>query len=311
MRADQLVTRRGLAPTRSAAQRMIASGAVRWLAPAGWAVTRKAGEELPDDCQVEVTDDAELRFVSRGGLKLEAAIAQCGIDVAGQGLPRRRPGHRRLHRRAAAARRGARRRRRGRARPDPCAPVGRPARHRARRRQRAPRRRAAQLPVARFDLIVGDLSFISLALVLPALVPLLDGDLLLLVKPQFELQRVDIGKGGLVKSKAAPTATSRRSCARPARRTASRSAPGSRARSTAATATASSSCTRARSPRRSRHDRLAIAGAGELRVLSAEHAGRQREAEGRRAASSPRRRRNSSASPTAPAARRATRRSPR
>ncbi len=63
---------------------------------------------------------------------------------------------------------------------------------------------AAQLPVARFDLIVGDLSFISLTLVLPALVPLLgDGHLLLLVKPQFELQPVDIGSGGQVKTAAA------------------------------------------------------------------------------------------------------------
>jgi 23S rRNA (cytidine1920-2'-O)/16S rRNA (cytidine1409-2'-O)-methyltransferase len=51
-----------------------------------------------------------------------------------------------------------------------------------------------------FDLIVGDLSFISLTLVLPALVPLLagGGDLLMLVKPQFELQPSQIGKGGLV-----------------------------------------------------------------------------------------------------------------
>ena len=58
---------------------------------------------------------------------------------------------------------------------------------------------AAQLPVARFDLVVGDLSFISLTLVLPALVPLLGAaGLLLLVKPQFELQPVDIGNGGQV-----------------------------------------------------------------------------------------------------------------
>ncbi len=55
----------------------------------------------------------------------------------------------------------------------------------------------------RFDLIVGDLSFISLSLVLPALAPLLGGTLLMLVKPQFELQPADIGKGGLVKDPAA------------------------------------------------------------------------------------------------------------
>ncbi|MEX8497637.1 TlyA family RNA methyltransferase [Leptothrix ochracea] len=55
-----------------------------------------------------------------------------------------------------------------------------------------------------FGLIAGDVSFISLTLVLPALVPLLapNGQLLLLVKPQFELQPADIGKGGLVKDEA-------------------------------------------------------------------------------------------------------------
>jgi len=52
-----------------------------------------------------------------------------------------------------------------------------------------------------FDLIVGDLSFISLTLVLPALVPLLtpQGRLLMLVKPQFELQPGQVGKGGIVR----------------------------------------------------------------------------------------------------------------
>ena len=55
-----------------------------------------------------------------------------------------------------------------------------------------------------FDLIVGDLSFISLTLVLPALVPLLgpEGRLLMLVKPQFELQPGQVGKGGIVRDAA-------------------------------------------------------------------------------------------------------------
>jgi 23S rRNA (cytidine1920-2'-O)/16S rRNA (cytidine1409-2'-O)-methyltransferase len=58
--------------------------------------------------------------------------------------------------------------------------------------------------VAPFDLIVGDLSFISQTLVWPAIVPLLKpgGHLLMLVKPQFELQPAQIGKGGLVKDAA-------------------------------------------------------------------------------------------------------------
>ena len=59
----------------------------------------------------------------------------------------------------------------------------------------------AAMPAAGFDFITGDLSFISLTLVLPALTLLLapTGTLLMLVKPQFELQPVDIGKKGLVK----------------------------------------------------------------------------------------------------------------
>jgi 23S rRNA (cytidine1920-2'-O)/16S rRNA (cytidine1409-2'-O)-methyltransferase len=203
MRADQLLVERGMAPTRSAAQRLIASGAVRWLGPAGWAVPHKAGEDLPDGCRLEVTDDAELRFVSRGGLKLDAALARLGLDVAGMtcldlgqstggftdALLQRGAkrvvgidvGHGQLHPRLAAD-----------------------ARVTALEGVNARYLEAGQLPVARFDLIVGDLSFISLTLVLPALVPLLgDGRLLLLVKPQFELQPVDIGPGGKVKDASA------------------------------------------------------------------------------------------------------------
>ena len=55
-----------------------------------------------------------------------------------------------------------------------------------------------------FDVVTGDLSFISLTLVLPALVPLLapEGALLMLVKPQFELQPGQVGKGGIVRDTA-------------------------------------------------------------------------------------------------------------
>ena len=84
MRADQLVLHKGLAPTRSAAQRLIERGAVRWRSAGGWALPRKAGEDLPEDCEIEVTDDAELRYVSRGGLKLEGALARCAIDPTGK-----------------------------------------------------------------------------------------------------------------------------------------------------------------------------------------------------------------------------------
>jgi 23S rRNA (cytidine1920-2'-O)/16S rRNA (cytidine1409-2'-O)-methyltransferase len=199
MRVDQLIVQRGLAPTRSAAQRLVAHGAVRWLGPKGWAVPHKAGEDLPEGCELEVTDDAELRWVSRAGLKLDAALTHTGIDVTGRhGLDVGQStggftevllargaasvvgvdvGHGQLHERL-------------RGDPRVTALEGVNARH----------LEAAQLPRASFDLIVADLSFISLTLVLPALVPLLAParDLLLLVKPQFELQPADIGKHGLV-----------------------------------------------------------------------------------------------------------------
>ena len=202
MRADQLLVQRGVAPSRSAAQRLIERGGVRWRAPAGWAVPRKAGEDLPDAAEIEVVDDAELRFVSRGGLKLDGALERCAIDVrgrtcldVGQGtggftdalLARGAArvvgvdvGHGQLHPRLAAD-------------PRVTAIEGVNAR----------RLDAGALPAGRYDLIVADLSFISLALVVPALAPLAAGDLLLLVKPQFELQPGDIGKGGIVKPSAA------------------------------------------------------------------------------------------------------------
>jgi 23S rRNA (cytidine1920-2'-O)/16S rRNA (cytidine1409-2'-O)-methyltransferase len=59
-------------------------------------------------------------------------------------------------------------------------------------------------PQGGFDLLVADLSFISLTLVLPVMPALMQDSAhaLLLVKPQFELQPADIGKGGLVKDPA-------------------------------------------------------------------------------------------------------------
>lgn len=197
MRADQLIVARGLAPTRSAAQRLIEHGAARWLGPRGWAVPKKAGEDLPEDCELEITDDAELRWVSRAGLKLDAALAHTGLDVTGKHcldvgqstggfsevlLARGAAsvvgvdvGHGQLHERV-------------RRDPRVTALEGVNARHLT----------ATQLPRASFDLVVADLSFISLTLVLDALLPLAARDLLLLVKPQFELQPGDIGKHGLV-----------------------------------------------------------------------------------------------------------------
>ena len=70
------------------------------------------------------------------------------------------------------------------------------------RRRRAGREQVDVTPV--FDLVTGDVSFISLTLILPAVAPLLKagGELLMLVKPQFELQPGQVGKGGIVRDAA-------------------------------------------------------------------------------------------------------------
>jgi 23S rRNA (cytidine1920-2'-O)/16S rRNA (cytidine1409-2'-O)-methyltransferase len=208
MRADQLLVTAGLAPTRSAAQRLIARGAVRWRSGGAWSVPRKAGEDLPEGCDIEVTDDAELRFVSRGGLKLDGALAQAGIDVRGMtclDIGQGTGGFTDVLLQRGAARVVGVDVGRGQLNPR----LAEDPRVRSFEGVNARQLDAAQLddamPAGGFDLVVGDLSFISLTLVLPALAPLLapGGELLMLVKPQFELQPGDIGKGGLVKDPAA------------------------------------------------------------------------------------------------------------
>lgn len=198
MRADQLLVERGLAASRSQAQRLIAAG-VQWFDGAGWKRVAKNGDELPAAAQVELLDAAESRYVSRGGLKLEGALRAAGLDVIGwacldvgqstggftdcllqHGAARVTGvdvGHGQLHEKLRQDRRVV-------------------AIEKLNARELQPQQVGRD-----FDLVVGDLSFISLTLVLPALVPLLKpaGQLLMLAKPQFELQPAQIGKGGVVR----------------------------------------------------------------------------------------------------------------
>jgi predicted rRNA methylase YqxC with S4 and FtsJ domains len=82
MRIDQLLVQRGLANTRSQAQRLIADG-VEWAQGETWRRIVKNGDDVPESAEVRLLDDSEARYVSRGGLKLEAALKQVGLSVEG------------------------------------------------------------------------------------------------------------------------------------------------------------------------------------------------------------------------------------
>jgi len=204
VRADQLLVERGLASSRSQAQRLIASG-VQWRTGAGaFRRVAKNGDEVPEAAELVLLDDAEARYVSRGGLKLEGALKATAWNVSGwrcldvgqstggftDCLLQRGAaqvvgidvGHGQLH-------------------PRLCSDARVVCIEGVNARELQPG--DARIPDAGqgFDLLVGDVSFISLTLVLPALVPLLKpgGRLLVLVKPQFELQPGQVGKGGIVR----------------------------------------------------------------------------------------------------------------
>lgn len=198
MRADQLLVERGLAASRSQAQRLIAAG-VQWFDGAAWKRVAKNGDELPQAAQLQLLDDAESRYISRGGLKLEGALRAAGLDVTGWtclDVGQSTGGFTDCLLQHGAARVTG-------------VDVGHGQLHEKLRHE--PRVVAIEKVNAReltreqvgggFDLVTGDLSFISLTLVLPALVPLIQagGHLLMLAKPQFELQPGQVGKGGLVR----------------------------------------------------------------------------------------------------------------
>ena len=205
-----------------------------------WRRVAKNGDEVPDDAPLRLLDDSEARYVSRGGLKLEAALKQVGLSVAGLacldvgqstggftdcllqagaasvvgvdvGSAQLHPSLRadprvlcieKVNARALVATdliaayaysTGAE----GQFDDEEADDAG----------DSDDDREDDDIDVSvagfapEFDLIVADLSFISQTLVLPAVVPFLKpgGTLLTLVKPQFELQPGQVGKGGIVK----------------------------------------------------------------------------------------------------------------
>ena len=198
-RIDLLLVERGLAASRARAQALVMAGAV----VAGEARVDKPGQLVDPALPLRVKEDAApQRYVSRGALKLEKALDAFAIDPRGRvcaDLGASTGGFTDLLLQRGAARVHAVDVGYGqlhpRLRADPRVAV--------RERQNARYLTPAALggPV---DLVTADLSFISLRLVLPVVKALLrpGGDAVLLVKPQFEVGKGEVGKGGVVRDDA-------------------------------------------------------------------------------------------------------------
>ncbi len=214
MRADQLLVHRGLAASRSQAQRLIESG-VRKLTREGWKPVAKS-DDLFDDVEIELLDLAEARYVSRGGLKLEGALKLSGISAQGKlcldigqstggftdcllqlgashvvGVD---VGHAQLHASLRADTRVTCLERINARELNTIDLIALCA-------DSIPANCHFSSKNTLFDLLVGDVSFISQTLLVPGFAKHLKAtaQVLMLVKPQFELQPNDLAKGGLVK----------------------------------------------------------------------------------------------------------------
>ncbi len=195
-RLDLLVVERGLADSREKAQAMILAGEVR----VNGSRSDKAGMQVTTDARIEVSGTS-AKYASRGGLKLEGALEDFAIDVSGKTC---------LDIGASTGgftdcllSNGAR-----------CVyAVDVTTEQMVWRLQQDPRvkqikenarnLRPEQIPEPA-DLVTVDVSFISVAKVLPAVVAAAGprAEYLILVKPQFELDRGDVGRGGIVREAA-------------------------------------------------------------------------------------------------------------
>src|SRR3954470_18261135 len=196
LRLDVLLVERGLSDSREQAQRSIMAGEVR----VGDAIVDKASAKI--DPGAEVSIEAASRYVGRGGIKLEGALRDFGISAAGstaldigastggftdcllqEGAKKVYAidvGHGQLA---------------WKIRSDPRVVVREKLNARFLSRDDVPE------PI---DLCVIDVSFISLTLILPKAFELVspNGVIVALIKPQFELQASDVGRGGIVRDSA-------------------------------------------------------------------------------------------------------------
>jgi 23S rRNA (cytidine1920-2'-O)/16S rRNA (cytidine1409-2'-O)-methyltransferase len=193
LRLDQHLHEAGHFDSREKAQRAILAGQVT----VGGRIADKPGSKVSPESEIMIT--GRDRYVGRGGHKLEGALTGFGIDPTGLscldlgsstgGFTDCLLQHWASHVTAVDVGRGQLA---WSLRQDPRVEV----------REGINARYLNSSDFDRcFDLIVGDLSFISLTKILPAAFELLhpEGVMIVLIKPQFELARADIGKGGIVR----------------------------------------------------------------------------------------------------------------
>jgi len=202
-RIDILLVERGLVPSRERAQAMILAGRVM----VDEQKVHKSGHAVAEDCELRLLG-SDLRYVSRGGLKLEAALVHWSIAVEGAvcmdvgastgGFTDCMLQHGAASVLAVDTGYG-----------QIDARLRADARVRLLEKTNARYLEAQQVPEA-VELIAMDVSFISATQVLPAVVNAAFAgkgqprrELVLLVKPQFEVGRQLVGKGGIVRSEEA------------------------------------------------------------------------------------------------------------
>ncbi|MGI8743358.1 MAG: TlyA family RNA methyltransferase [Bryobacteraceae bacterium] len=192
-RIDQLLLERHLVDSREKARALILAGNVL----VNGQRAEKAGHSVPVDSRVELLEMP--RYVSRGGVKLEAALDHWAIPVSGAvclDVGSSTGGFTDCLLQRGAARVYAIDAGTGqldwKLRNDPRVVVH--------ERVNARYLSAADVPEP-IALAVCDVSFISVTMILPVLPPLLSptGRMVILVKPQFELERGQVGKGGIVR----------------------------------------------------------------------------------------------------------------
>jgi 23S rRNA (cytidine1920-2'-O)/16S rRNA (cytidine1409-2'-O)-methyltransferase len=192
-RLDVLLVQRGLTPSRERAQALLLAGQVR----VNGQRADKAGSQVANDVRIEISGET-LRYSSRGGLKLEGALKDfsvipqdkicldVGSSTGGFTDCLLQHGARRVYAVDVSIAQLDWKLRKDKR----VIPVERNARY-------LEPREIGDL----VDLVTMDVSFISVTKVLPATVPVAapGADFLILIKPQFELDKQGVGKGGIVR----------------------------------------------------------------------------------------------------------------